>query len=875
LAVIVATTLRIPVARVGPHDSFASLGMDSLASVELTAAIEDELEIELSLTAVHEFPDLASLCNHIERGADDSSARARRLAADATLARDITPGATRGVSTRDARNVLLTGATGFVGAYLLRELLDETPATVHCLVRKQAVPGAVRVQRNLSAYGLWSPDFAARIAIVDGDLTQPLLGLGSDRFNALASGIDAIYHAGADVNWVHAYETLRAANVDGTHELLRFACTGDAKPFHFLSSVSVCHSTTGARVVDEQTDVWAGVVGLRLGYAQSKCVAEALVRSAGERGLPVTITRPSLVSGDGVHGRSNIDDLTSRFIAGCIRMHAAPDLDWRMDCVPVDDVARAVVRLARAHESGIGVAHLTAVRPRHWRECVLWMRLCGYDIDLLPYREWTEVLRATEDETHPLHALRAFFLHTIAAESNLTLPELFEESRRSHVSATDTSCALDALGVSLRALNSDLLARYFDHFVECCVVPPAASRSSTPRSPSDDASDIVPTDRLAAALDDWLGSSVQVSAITLTPLASDESIVAELTAWRANTQAGLFRARVSITDRTGVARDVDLFVKAKAADAQSIEVAEALAALASPALGDTVARFRADLGLTHSHLRELALYRIDDRRLRDYMPHPVLVERDDSRKRWLLVLESIDDALLLNAIDSARWDNAAIDVALTGLASIHSVWYGRETSLAGEEWLSRPRVAAQRVAMTPLWAALAEHAIDRSLAWSDPRLRRLHERLVRDVSSWARTLDDAPRTLIHNDFNPRNVALRRTRDGARLCAYDWELATQGAPQRDLAEFLCFVLPPDASSVTIARWVERYRLHLADAVGVAVPRAQWEAGFSAALCDFLVDRLATYAMIDRVRPQRFLPRVARSWLSIFPQFPWVE
>ena len=68
-------------------------------------------------------------------------------------------------------------------------------------------------------------------------------------------------------------------------------------------------------------------------------MAEALVREAGARGLPVTIMRPSLVTGDASRGgRSNIDDLTSRFIAGCIRMRAAPDLDWRMDCVPVDDV---------------------------------------------------------------------------------------------------------------------------------------------------------------------------------------------------------------------------------------------------------------------------------------------------------------------------------------------------------------------------------------------------------------------------------------------------------------------------------------------------------------------------------------------------------
>ena len=125
-----------------------------------------------------------------------------------------------------------------------------------------------------------------------------------------------------------------------------------------------------------------------------------------------------------------------------------------------------------------------------------------------------------------------------------------------------------------------------------------------------------------------------------------------------------------------------------------------------------------------------------------------------------------------------------------------------------------------------------------------------------------------PRTLIHNDFNPRNIALRRDSGGLRLCAFDWELATIGAPQRDLAEFLSFVLPPYAAREAVVRWVEWYRALLAAESGVAFPRTEWELGFRAALCELLVDRLSFYAMVDRVRPQRFLPRVVRSWVNLF-------
>ncbi len=98
---------------------------------------------------------------------------------------------------------------------------------------------------------------------------------------------------------------------------------------------------------------------------------------------------------------------------------------------------------------------------------------------------------------------------------------------------------------------------------------------------------------------------------------------------------------------------------------------------------------------------------------------------------------------------------------------------------------------------------------------------------------WA-VLDTAPSTMIHNDCNPRNICLRRNTapsvpsvpapppgdadslpypDQRSLCMYDWELATIGVPQRDLAEFLAFTLQPSASKETWDELMEFYRLHL--------------------------------------------------------------
>lgn len=119
------------------------------------------------------------------------------------------------------------------------------------------------------------------------------------------------------------------------------------------------------------------------------------------------------------------------------------------------------------------------------------------------------------------------------------------------------------------------------------------------------------------------------------------------------------------------------------------------------------------------------------------------------------------------------------------------------------------------------------------------------------------------------------MAIRDAGGSPRLCAYDWELATLGAPQRDLAHFLCFVLDPAASRDEIALHVERHRAALAEAAGTPLDPAAWEVGFGAALADLLINRLMFYVLIHRVRPLRFLPRIARTWQRLHDLFGAAE
>jgi len=839
VAAATARYLRLPAEIVGRDVPFARLGLDSLGCLELAGELETALGISMPADAVLECTTVGSLCAALAGAALPealdcaTSAHAdvfNRMRADTVLGAEIRPRPFTGtVSLTNARHVLLTGATGFLGSALLDLLLTRTQAHVTCLVRSR--PGAR------------SP--SARVEIVDGDLTRPAAGLTDHDWRRLAARTDAVCHAGASINWIAGYDALRDVNVLATRELLRFAADAGAS-FHFISSTGVCYSTAGPRTVDETHDPLDAIEGLHFGYPQSKAVSESLVRQAAARGIPARIYRPALISGDSRTGRFNRDDMLSRLIAGCVRMGAAPDLDWRLDALPVDTAAALILALSDGPSPGAW--HLAHPQPRHWRECVLWMRLYGYDVTLLPYREWTARLRETAaDPNHPLRPLRSFFLEEHAG--GLTIPELHEQSRASTLDAARTHAAIAQTDVIVAPLDADLMDRYFGAFVQSSTLPPPPHRR--PRH----------------------SGGIDTRALGVEPFAAGHSIISELTAWQSGSACGLFHVRgpcrAGSRDRGG--RPLVLKVTAHSDDVRV--VGEALAGLCGERLGAAYREFGGGLGSDGGHAREVALYRDADPILRAHTPAVIAAHADPAARAWAVLLEDLGGAALLDSVERPEeWTADHLTAAVDGIAAIHGAWHARVPELRGCTWMAATRTTASVQAMAPLWRALADHAAPMFAAWAGPAVPAAQHRLIDRIADWRPALDAAPQTLVHNDFNPRNLCLRRVDDEWRLCAFDWELAAIGTPMRDLAEFLCFVSPPGASRASIERLIDRHAARFAAVAAVRVDAAAWRAAFAAALAEVLIDRLSVYAIVHRVRPQAFLPRVLRAWSALHSLFP---
>ena len=787
----------------------------------------------------------------------ETTAGIEEMLEDSLLPADVQPLRTGASSMQggllQARHVLMTGATGFIGRWLAKEILAQSEARLTCMVRPGKEAAIGRLHGVLRDTGLDSREIERRTQVVEGDLRQPGLGLPPAIRDALSGDVDAVCHCAAVVNWVLSYDALKTSSVDATVDLLRIAAPR-AVPFHFVSSLAV-GSSGPAPSMESAFDARAYLRGQYLGYGQAKTVAEILVREAGRRGLPVAIYRPSFIAGHSETGAFNQDDILARVVSGCVRMGTAPDLDWTLDCLPVDIAARQIVGCS---DRG-GIVHLAHPAPRHWRECVLWMRLYGYDVRLVPYQTW---LRQLEEETgpsgdrfHPLRPLRSFFLQRPSGGRSLTLPEIMLERNRgtSHAGKEPPGhfCTVK--------LDAVLLQRYFDAFVDAAVLPP------TPRPAA-----AVSTSALDVRFFERALGATITRAEPLGRL-SDHSIVSELTSWRSGQSTGLHRYQLRIDD--GPLRgDREVVVKVKPSDRITNEVGEALSRLCSERVGTEYARWSERVGFAAGHVRELALYRQDDERWRRYTPQTLGTLAATDEGIWAIVLESIGSARLRDSVEQPeQWTADAVASAVQGLAALQAIWFGREAELRAQPWIGYVPTSTGIADMGDFWSAIAAHAAPRFSAWTDPSTASIQRRLVESVGRWWPGLEALPRTLIHNDFNPRNICLRVDPD-PRLIAYDWELACIGAPQHDLAELLCFVLPADAADRDIDMLVEQHRTALECETGTAIDRQAWRDGFRAAVYDLMLNRLPMYSLVHRVRRQSFLPRVVQTWRRLYERFP---
>ncbi|MFL6657879.1 MAG: phosphotransferase family protein, partial [Massilia sp.] len=435
--------------------------------------------------------------------------------------------------------------------------------------------------------------------------------------------------------------------------------------------------------------------------------------------------------------------------------------------------------------------------------------------------------------------------------------ELFLEPTRSRIHSQASQQWLAGQGITIPRLDARLLNRYFADFAATGFLPSSALAMKQPPCAG----------QLQRMVESALAPAPQLCNFSATPMGGETGILSELAAARSGGRTGLWHCQ----GRTQ-AGELNAVLKLKPDDAEQDALMLATAALCSAELEQAFADHLQHMPYRLAMNRERAIAQMTDPRIARHMPATLGILQEAEGISGILYGYLDDVQWAHGSPDGVPWSAAHLDAAVRGMGEIHAVWLGREQELLASGWIAEQACGPGLLTMGPLWEALADFAGPRLAGMLGRDAMGEQRAWIASMDAWLPASFAMPRTLIHHDFNPRNLAFWPTAAGLQLCAYDWELATLGLPQYDLVELLCHVLPDEGRGDIAASSMEAHRAALEAASGQALDRDAWRAGMALALRCFIICRIPMYVMVDRFRPQAFLPRVVRNawWLAA-----WLE
>ena len=397
-------------------DFFNDLGGDSLKAIEYVAK-SHTAGVEFALQEVFDYPTVRSLCSHLEKGSEKII---RYTAGDfekfnSILGRNVIDESFVPVK-KELGNVLLTGATGFLGAHILDSLMQNETGKIYCLVRSNSPDDRRgRWPQMLQYYfgNKYDGELGKRIIPVVGDITRD--GLSDNA----PTDVQTVIHTAATVKHFGSYEYFRSVNAEGTQNVINYASRIGAELIH-ISTISV----SGNSLADEfavyrseelknfyETSLFIGQP-LDNVYVRSKFEAEVEVLEAIRNGLNAKIIRVGNLTNRLSDSRFQPNYKSNAFLT---RFKAALDLGMVPDYLlpiyaefsPIDQTADGVVRIAQYADDQC-VFHLNSNRPIYFDRLVEVLNQLGYRMVVVSGEKFNRTLQNLAKNSKTEYIYEAF-----------------------------------------------------------------------------------------------------------------------------------------------------------------------------------------------------------------------------------------------------------------------------------------------------------------------------------------------------------------------------------------------------------------------------------------------------------------------------------
>ena len=283
------------------------------------------------------------------------------------------------VSPREFREVLLTGANGFVGRFFLRALLRQNPSlSVHCLVRgDDAAHAFERLRTAMQHAEIWEDEFAPRLRLVTGDICRERFGLNDEAFASLGRRVDAVYHLASNLSLSSSYAAIREANVQSLRNILALCFQARSKHLFYTSTLGmfpeyICNFVKEFAQARIHHHMHPNVTHMKrvfplgvMGYMWSKLVSEQILLYAKTAGLPVALFRLPQ-TGMSSTGFTEARDMMIRLYCAAIQLEMAPrGFSIKRNAEPVDTISEVCAAISTNPERRFTIYHCCNPHPPH------------------------------------------------------------------------------------------------------------------------------------------------------------------------------------------------------------------------------------------------------------------------------------------------------------------------------------------------------------------------------------------------------------------------------------------------------------------------------------------------------------------------------